>query len=98
MKGLTQRTLPAVAILATLTMATPAIAMASSTTTTTIAAKAQVITSMQQYRAAKKIYDTRLNSINLTFLAAADAAHTNLVNALRTATNSGQRISARATY
>ena len=98
MKGLAQRTIASVAILATLTLATPALAMATPSTTTTVAAKTQVIVTMQQYRTAKRLYDARLKSINLTFLAVVKTARTNLVNSLRSATNSSQRISARATY
>ena len=97
MKGLAQRTIASVAILATLTLATPALAMAS-TSTTPISAKTQVITTLKQFRAAEKLYDARLKVINFAFLAAVKTAKVNLVDSLSSATNSGQRISARATY
>jgi hypothetical protein len=101
MKGLTQRTIASVAILATLTLGTPALALAgtaSTTTTTTIATKTMVITTLKQYRAAEKLYLARLKVINLTFLAAVATAKMNLSTSLSVAINSSQRISARATY
>jgi hypothetical protein len=101
MKGLAKRTIASVAILATLTLGTPALALASTTTTTTtttIATKAPVITTLKEYRAAEKLYLARLKVINLTFLAAVATAKMNLASSLSGTFNSSQRISARATY
>lgn len=98
MKGLARRTIASVAILATLTLGTPALALAGTTTTTTIVTKTPVITTLKQYRAAEKLYLARLKVINLTFLAAVATAKANLASSLNAAVNSSQRISARATY
>ena len=100
MKGFAQRTIVSVAILATLTLGTPALALAgtTTTTTTTIVAKTPVITTMKQYRAADKLYLAQRKVINLTFLAAVATAKMNLASSLSGALNSSQRISARATY
>jgi hypothetical protein len=98
MKGFAQRTIVSVAILATLTLGTPALALAGTTTTTTIVAKTPVITTMKQYRAADKLYLAQRKVINLTFLAAVATAKMNLASSLSGALNSSQRISARATY
>src|SRR5271154_4043454 len=99
MKGLAKRTIASVAIAATLGLGTPALAMASSaTTTTTIVAKATVITTMKQWRAAEKLYLAKLKVINVTFQTAVATAKANLAAALDVATNSTERISARATY
>jgi hypothetical protein len=99
MKGLAKRTLASVAIAATLGLGTPALAMASSaTTTTTTVAKATVVTTMKQWRAADKLYLAKLKLINVTFQAAVATAKANLAATLSVATNSTERISARATY
>jgi hypothetical protein len=100
MKSFAQRTIASVAIVVTLALGTPALAMAgvTSTTTTTIVTKTPVITNMKQYRAADKLYLAKLKVVNLTFLAAIASAKLNLATALGVATNSAQRISARATY
>ena len=100
MKGLAKRTIASVAILATLTIGTPALAFAetTTTTTTTIVTKNPVITTMKQYHAAEKLYLARLKVINLTFLSAVATAKMNLASSLSVAVNSSQRISARATY
>ncbi len=98
MKGLAKRTVASVAIVATLALATPALALAGTTTTTTIVAKAPVITTMKQWHAADKLYLAKLKVINLTVLAAVASAKANLASELSVATNSTQRISARATY
>lgn len=100
MKGLAHRTIASVAILATLTLGAPAVALAGvhSTTSTTVTTKTAVITTMKQYRAAEKLYLARLKVINVTFLAAVATARINLASSLSTAINSGQRITARATF
>jgi hypothetical protein len=100
MKGLAQRTLASLAIVTALALGTPALAQAgvTSTTTTTVLAKVSVITTMKQWKAADKVYLAKLKVINLTFLAAVATAKSNLASALSVATNSTQRISARATY
>ncbi len=101
MKSLAQRTIASVAIVVTLALGTPALALAGTsipTTTTTIVAKTPVITNMKEYRAADKLYLAKLKVVNLTFLAAAATAKLNLSTALGVATNSTQRITARATY
>lgn len=100
MKGLAKRTIASVAILATLTIGTPAVALAGTTgtTTTTIVTKPPVITTMKQYHAAEKLYLARLKVINLTFLSAVATAKMNLAASLSVAVSSSQRISARATY
>jgi hypothetical protein len=53
---------------------------------------------MKQYRAAEKLYLAKLKVINLTFLSAVAAAKLSLSTSLSVATNSSERISARATY
>jgi hypothetical protein len=103
MKGLAQRTIASMAILATLTLATPALAVAdttttTTTTTTTVITKTPVITTMKEWHAADKLYLLRLKVINLTFLSAVATAKMTLSTSLSGAQNSGQRISARATY
>jgi hypothetical protein len=100
MKGLAKRAIASVAIAAMLGLGTPALAMASSatTTTTTIVAKATVITTMKQWRAAEKLYLAKLKVINLTFQEAVATAKADLAASLSVATNSTERISARATY
>jgi hypothetical protein len=101
MKSLAQRTIASVAIVVTLALGTPALALAGTTTTpttTTIVAKTPVIKNMRQYRAAEKLYLAKLKVVNVTFLAAVAIAKANLASAIGTASNSTQRISARATY
>jgi len=98
MKGLAKRTLATVAIVSALALGTPAAAFAGTTTTTTIAAKTPVITTLKQWRAADKVYLANLKVINLTFLSAVATAKADLAASLSVATNSTQRISARATY
>jgi hypothetical protein len=100
MKSFAKHTIASLAIVATLALGTPALALASTTptTTTTIVAKTTVITTLKQYRAALKLYRAELMVINLTFVGAIDSAKFNLSTALGGATNSTERISARATY
>jgi hypothetical protein len=103
MNSLAQRTLASVAIVVTLVLGTPALALAAGTTTTTtpnttIVAKTPVIKTLRQYRAAEKLYLAQLKVINLTFVAAVATAKSNLAIAIGAASNSTQRISARATY
>jgi hypothetical protein len=99
MKGLAKRTIASVAIMATLALGTPVVALAgTATTTTTVAGKLPVITTMKQWHAADKLYLAKLKVINLAFLAAVATAKANLASSLSLATNSTQRISARATY
>jgi hypothetical protein len=94
MTSIAKRTIAAVAIVVTLGVGTPVMALAGTTTTTTVPA----ITTLKQYHAAEKVYRAKLKDINLVFLAAVNAAKADLTLALDTATNSTQRISARATY
>jgi len=103
MKSLAQRTIASVAIVVTLALGTPALALAgtttpTSTTTTTIVTKTPVIKTMREYRAAEKLYLAKLKVVNLTFLAEVATAKLNLSTAIGAATNSSQRINARATY
>jgi hypothetical protein len=102
MNSLAQRTLASVAIVVTLALGTPALALAAGTTTTTptttIVAKTPVIKTLRQYRAAEKLYLAQLKVINVTFVAAVATAKSNLAIAIGAASNSTQRISARATY
>jgi hypothetical protein len=101
MKSLAKHTIASLAIVATLVLGTPALAMATSTTpttTTTIVAKTTVITTLKQYRAALKLYRAELKVINLGFVSAVDTAKMNLSTSLDAARNSSERISARATY
>jgi hypothetical protein len=98
MTSIAKRTIAAVAIVATLALGAPIAALAGTTTTTTIVTKAPVITTMKQWRAAEKLYLAKLKVINLTFLSAVAAAKLNLSTALSVATDSSDRISARATY
>src|SRR5665213_2486278 len=91
------RSVATVAILATLSLGAPAIAMAgttiATTTTTTI-----LITTMKQYRAAEKVYLAELKVINETFILAVSTAKSNYAAALSIANSSSARISARSTY
>jgi hypothetical protein len=101
MNSLAQRTIASVAIVVTLALGTPALALAGTTTTTsstTVVATTPVIKNLRQYRAAEKLYLAKLKVINLTFLAAVATAKANLASAIGAASNSTQRISARATY
>jgi hypothetical protein len=100
MKSFAKHTVASLAIVAALALGTPALAGASptTTTTTTIVAKTPVITTLKEYRAALKLYNLELKVINLTFLAAVHTAKMNLTGSLNAATNSSERISARATY
>jgi hypothetical protein len=98
MKGLAKRSIASVAIVAAIAFGTPLAALAGTTTTTTTTIKAPAITTLKQYRAAEKLYLAKLKVINLTFLDAVAIAKMKLSNALSIATNSTQRISARATY
>ncbi|HEY5262746.1 MAG TPA: hypothetical protein VIJ08_00595 [Acidimicrobiales bacterium] len=99
MTSIAKRTIATVAIVATLALGTPIAALAgTATTTTTIVAKTPVITTLKQWRAADKLYLAKLKVINLTFLSAVATAKLNLSTSLGAATNSSERISARATY
>ena len=99
MKSLAQRTIASVAVVVTLALGTPALALAGTTTTaSTVVAKTPVIKNMRQYRAAEKLYLAELKVVNVTFLAAVAIAKANLASAIGAASNSTQRISARATY
>jgi hypothetical protein len=98
MTSIAKRTIATVAIVATLGLGTPAIALAGTTSGTTTTTTVTTITTLKQYRAAEKVYRAKLRVINLVFLAAVNAAKANLTLALDDATNSTQRISARATY
>ena len=101
MTGIAKRTIATVAIVASLAIGAPIAAVAgttSSTTTTTVATKTPVITTLKQWRAADKLYVDRLKVINLAFLATVATAKANLATSIEVATNSTQRISARATY
>ena len=105
MTSIAKRTIATVAIVATLALGTPVVALAgttttttSSTTTTTIVTKTPVIKTMKEWRAADKLYLAKLKVINLTFLAAVATAKMNLSASISAATNSTARISARATY
>jgi len=100
MKSFAKHTIASLAIVATLALGTPVLALAATTptTTTTIVAKTTVITTLKQYRAALKLYRAELKVINLTFASAIDTAKMDLSTVLGTATNSSERISARATY
>jgi hypothetical protein len=101
MTSIVKRTIATVAVVATLALGTPIAALAGTTpptTTTTIAAKTTVITTLKEWRAADKLYLAKLKVINLTFLSAVADAKLNLSTSLGIATNSTERISARATY
>ena len=100
MTSIAKRVVASVAIAAALGLGTPVVALAGTTTTTstTTTTIVPVIKTMKQYHAAEKIYLAKLKDINLTFLAAINAAKANLALALASSTNSNQRISARATY
>jgi len=100
MTSIAKRTIATVAIVATLALGTPIAALAGTTptTTTTIVAKTTVITTLKEWRAADKLYLAKLKVINLTFLSAVAGAKLNLSTSLGVATNSTERISARATY
>lgn len=101
MKSLAKRTIASVAIVAALALGAPTLALAgplTTTTTTTVVAKTVVYKTLKQWRAANKLYLAKLKVINLTFAGAVDTAKMNLSTSLSTATNSTERISARATY
>jgi hypothetical protein len=100
-----KRTIASVAIVAALALGTPVVAVAgttnttnTTTTTTTLVTKTPEIKTLKQWRAADKLYLAKLKVINLTFLSAVASAKLNLSTSLGVATNSSQRISARATY
>jgi len=102
MTSITKRTIATVAIVASLALGAPVAALAgttsTTTTTTTIVTKTPVITTLKQWRAADKLYLAKLKVINLSFLAAVATAEMNLSTSIGAATNSTERISARATY
>jgi len=99
MTSIAKRTIATVAIVASLALGAPVAAVAGTTsTTTTIVTKTLVITTLRQWRAADKLYLAKLKVINLTFLAAVATSKLNLSTSLGGATNSTERISARATY
>ena len=100
MTSIAKRTIATVAIVATLALGTPIAALAGTTptTTTTIVAKTPAITTLKEWRAADKLYLAKLKVINLTFLSSVAEAKLNLSTSLGVATNSTERISARATY
>ena len=100
MTSIAKRAVASVAIVASLALGAPVAALAgtTSTTTTTIVAKTTAITTLKQWRAADKLYLAKLKVINLSFLAAVASAKLNLSTAIGVATNSTERISARATY
>ncbi|HEY5093058.1 MAG TPA: hypothetical protein VII60_07310 [Acidimicrobiales bacterium] len=99
MKGFAARTLAAMAIMATLALAAPLVSSAASAvpTTTTTTTTTLAITTLKQYRAAEKLYLAKLKVINDTFVAAVDIAKSNYATTVSVATNSTERISARAT-
>jgi hypothetical protein len=101
MTSITKRTIAAVAIVVSLALGAPVAALAgttsTTTTTTTVVTKTPVITTLKQWRAADKLYLAKLKVINLTFLAAVATAKMNMTASLDAATNSTERISARAT-
>lgn len=96
MKRFVTRGVATMAILATLSLGAPVIAMASSTTSTTTTTV--VITTMKQYRAAEKVYLAELKVINQTFILAVSTAKSTYASALSVATSSFERISARSAY
>jgi hypothetical protein len=97
MKGFVGRTVTTVAILATLGVGAPLAAVAATTTpTTTTTVSSSIIVTMKQYRVAERTYLAKLKVINVTFLGAILTAKSNFASALQTATNSTERISARA--
>lgn len=95
MNGFAARTLTAIAIMATLAIGTPLVSSADSTTPTTTTTTL-AITTLKQYRAAEKLYLAELKVINATFVAAVDVAKANYAATVSVATNSSERISARA--
>lgn len=95
MKGFAARSVAAMAIMATLAVGTPLVSSADSSTSTTTTTL--VITTLKQYRAAEKLYLAKLKVINDTFVAAVDVAKANYAATISVATNSAERISARAT-
>ena len=97
MKGLAARSVAAMAIMATLAVGTPLVSSADSSTSTTTTTTTLVITTLKQYRAAEKLYLAKLKVINDTFVAAVDVAKANYAATISVATNSAERISARAT-
>jgi hypothetical protein len=101
MTSIAKRTIATLAIVASLAVGAPVAALAgttTSTTTTTVITKTPVITTYREWRSADRLYHAKLKVINVTFLAAVATAKLNLSSALGTATNSSERISARATF
>lgn len=99
MKGSAIRTVASIAMMATLVIGAPLASGAStvSPTTTSTTTTTLVITTMKQYRAAEKLYLAKLKVINATFVAAVNVAKANFAATVSVATNSAERISARAT-
>ncbi len=96
MKGSAVRTVASLAMVATLAIGAPLVSGAttvSQTTTTTTTP----ITTMKQYRVAERLYLAKLKVINATFVAAVNTAKANYAATVSVATNSADRISARAT-
>jgi hypothetical protein len=86
--------------MATLAIGAPLASGASTvaaTTTSTTTTTTPAITTLKQYRAAEKVYLAKLKVINATFVAAVNVAKANYAATISVATNSAERISARAT-
>ena len=87
------------AVVAMVVLGAPLVAGASTTTTTTLPATTTTIvyTTMKSWQAADQIYLAKRAAINETYLAALDTAQAAFEQAKATATNSAERITARAT-
>jgi len=89
------RSVAALALVALLGLSAP-VASFAGTTTTTSTTTTTVISTMREYRVAEKNYLEQLKVINQTFEAAVKLAKANFNIAMATATNSSDRITARA--
>lgn len=96
MKSIATRSIATVAIMAILALATPLAAFAGNSTRPTGPTRA--ISALHVYQVAERHYRRELKGINHTFIAAIKRAKANYVLALSVATNSTQRITARAGY
>lgn len=95
MKRIVTRSVAAVAMLTTLGLGVPTAALASTTTTTTTTTTLP-LSPMKAYHVAQKAYLAQLRTINQTFVATVKTAKANFAAAIAVATNSAQRITARA--
>lgn len=96
MKNFVARSIATVAVMATLSLGTPLAAFAGTTSPSTVSS--QSASPQHNYQIAVRHYLYELKVINHTFIAAIKTARANYFLAVSAATNSTERISARASY